>query len=360
MSPSWLLGFIGSSAKTDKLVGRSDHVMGIATGLVGESAGVLVEYKKRIREGDAYPITDEGLKEELGDALWYFVRLVDILEFAPESVCEEEPKRSTALHANPLHEAVALNAASVRVLEAISADYPQENRRELLISVWRCINAVASTSGLSLESIGEENVLKRESRWPTAENYVALFDADFPEEEQLPKYLEVEFRKPAGAPENEIILRCNGLNLGDRLTDNIGDSDDYRFHDIFHFAYAVYLGWSPVLRDLLRCKRKSDSIVDENEDGARAKIIEEAISATVFSRAKELNMYRNVQHVDYDLLKLIRRFVAGFEVSRVPLWQWEKAIIEGYKAFRQLSEYGGGVVTLDIGRRSLVYARSSY
>ena len=159
MLPSWLLEFIGTSGKTDKLIDRPNHLMAIATGLVGESAGVLVEYKKRIREGNAYPITDEGLEEELGDALWYFVRLVDILEFAPESVCEEAPKHSVPLHADRLHEAVALNAASARVLEAISAGGLQENRRELLISVWRCINATTSTSGLSLESIAQQNVL---------------------------------------------------------------------------------------------------------------------------------------------------------------------------------------------------------
>ena len=64
-------------------------------------------------------------------------------------------------------------------------------------------------------------------------------------------------------------LRCNGLNFGDRLTDNIVDPDGYRYHDIFHFAYAVHLGWSPVIRSLLRAKRKSVPATDENEDGGR-------------------------------------------------------------------------------------------
>ena len=42
-----------------------------------------------------------------------------------------------------------------------------------------------------------------------------------------------------------------------------------RFHDIFHLSYAAILGWSPTVRALLRCKRKSDPRVDEVEDGGK-------------------------------------------------------------------------------------------
>ena len=49
---------------------------------------------------------------------------------------------------------------------------------------------------------------------------------------------------------------------------------------MFHFAHAVYLGWSPVLRALLKSKRKSDPRFDENQDGARAQIIEEGVSGS--------------------------------------------------------------------------------
>ena len=301
---SWFLDYINAAARTDKLAGRPDHPMAIASGLVGESGGVLVEFKKRLREGDAYPVSDRELIEEVGDALWYLTRLVDILKFAPEDVFHAGTDVQRPPRSNPLHDAAAMSSASARVLEAVSAHGPREELREMLGLVWTCATTVVFASGLDLKDVLEQNSRKRESRWPTAENYAALFDADCPEEEQLPRCLDVEFRRPAHGPDNVVILRCNGLNLGDRLTDNIKGGDNYRFHDIFHFAYAVYLGWSPVLRSLLRCKRKSDPDDDENEDGARAQIIEEAISATVFARAKELDMYRNVEQVDYDLLKL--------------------------------------------------------
>ncbi len=153
-----------------------------------------------------------------------------------------------------------------------------------------------------------------------------------------------------------LLLRYKGIGIGDQLTDNIQDPDDYRYHDIFHIAYAVFLGWSPVLRKVLRCKRKSVPAVDHNEDGARAGILEEAVSAIVFSRAKQMKYLEGVEQVDYGLLKSIQEFIQGYEVDQVPLWQWEKAILEGYKVFRQLRAEAGGYVSWDIPHRKLSWS----
>src|SRR5207244_18990 len=155
----------------------------------------------------------------------------------------------------------------------------------------------------------------------------------------------------------EILLRSNGIGVGDRVTDNITDPDGYRYHDIFHIAYAVFLGWSPVVRALLRCKRKSKSSVDENQDGARAQIIEEGVAAIVFSRAKKMNFFKGAKQIDYDLLKTIQTFVSGYEVDQIPIWQWELAILEGFRLFRSLQKGPGGTVTWDIGRRTITYTR---
>ena len=181
----------------------------------------------------------------------------------------------------------------------------------------------------------------------------------FDETEQIPRKLDVEFRQIQRGGKNSVLLRCNGLNIGDRLTDNIEHSDFYRFHDVFHLAHAVYRGWSPVVRVLLNCKRKSNRQVDENQDGARARIIEEAVSAVVFSRAKETRFYDGIDHVDYDLLKTVSEFVRGFEVEDVPLWQWEEAILNGYRVFRALRDNGGGTVTAGLVKRNLRYAKPS-
>ena len=75
----------------------------------------------------------------------------------------------------------------------------------------------------------------------------------------------------------------------------------------------------------------------------------------MFSRAKELNLFDGLDHVDFDLLKSIAEFTRGFEVERIPFWQWEKAILEGYRVFQLLKTNKGGSVQLDIVAHALTY-----
>ena len=74
----------------------------------------------------------------------------------------------------------------------------------------------------------------------------------------------------------------NGEQRGNDLTDNAYTPDGYGFHDILHFANAAVLGWSPVLRKLLECKRRTRPKMDEVEDGGRAAVIEEGLAAVVY------------------------------------------------------------------------------
>ena len=143
--------------------------------------------------------------------------------------------------------------------------------------------------------------------------------------------------------------------MGDRLTDNIMRPDDYRFHDVFHYAYAAVLGWSPVLRALFRLKRKSRADVDEGQDGARAALIEEGVATWIFGQAKQLALFEDISTGDLplNLLKGVRSFVAGYEAETCPLWLWEEAILQGYAAFRQLKEQRRGLLRLDVGQRRL-------
>jgi MazG C-terminal domain len=113
-------------------------------------------------------------------------------------------------------------------------------------------------------------------------------------------------------------------------------------------AYAAILGWSPVIRALLKAKRKSNPAVDEAEDGARAILIEEGVSTFIFHHALRLNYFASVRMLDYPLLKTVQDFVRGFEVERCPLWQWEKAILDGFKVFRRLRAERRGIVVADL------------
>ena len=144
--------------------------------------------------------------------------------------------------------------------------------------------------------------------------------------------------------------------IGDDLTDNSDSIDGYRFHDVFHLSYAAILGWSPVTRSNLKCKRKSNPSIDEVQDGGRAIAIEEGISALVFSYAEKHNFLEGVSILDDQLLKIINNMTSySLEVSKCSLHDWEKAILRGYEVWRQVNENQGGIVIVDLDERSLIY-----
>ncbi len=210
--------------------------------------------------------------------------------------------------------------------------------------------SVANRAGIALEDAARGQLHKAMERWPRQRRLPKLRDSRYPAYEQLPRTLAVEIREVQMADNAYFVFqRCNGINVGDRLTDNIADPDEYRFHDVFHYAYAAVLGWSPVTRALYKLKRKSNKKVDDTEDGARAILIEEGISALVFSEAKKNRMFQGVERgkLSFDLLKLIRRFVEGYEVHDMPYWCWEEAILQGFEAFRFLTKNRMGRLVLD-------------
>ncbi|HEV7286173.1 MAG TPA: pyrophosphatase, partial [Kaistia sp.] len=190
------------------------------------------------------------------------------------------------------------------------------------------------------------------------EDWGPLFDDDFPQYEQLPRLMAVEFVERTLGGRTSVVMRYNDVNLGSPLTDNRHEPDDYRYHDVFHLAFAGILGWSPTLRALLRIKRKSRPEVDENEDGARANIIEEGISTWIFNHGLRHNAFANVESLDYGLLKSVHELVRGYEVERRPLWQWERAILEGFRVFRLLQKHRNGTVTIDLRSRTIEFERS--
>ena len=53
-----------------------------------------------------------------------------------------------------------------------------------------------------------------------------------------------------------------------------------------------------MIRALLKVKRKSRPTVDENQDGARAQLVEESVSTWIFSHALELDYFRSINSLD--------------------------------------------------------------
>ena len=120
-----------------------------------------------------------------------------------------------------------------------------------------------------------------------------------------------------------------------------------------HHANMAVLGWSPVMRALLKLKRKSQPKVDEVEDGARAIILEEMVVAFIYSNAKERRYYDNIKHLDSEMLATIKRIVRHLEVGKRRTKDWEQAIQQGYAAFRHLLVKREAILRLDLRKREL-------
>lgn len=350
----WLTTYSRAAARTDRFRDRTDHLLLLATGLYGEAGSILAEIKKMQREATAYPGYRKRVLEEFGDFLWYYVRIAALADpriFRSLSA----PAGRTRSRQRSLTAALDLGANVGHLLRLVQDSRGYE-LSDGIRAVWIALVATADVAGVKLEEASRANLSKIQSRWPSRKVFHPLFDSTGLIEEQLPRSTTIEFLERRRGNRVEVLLRCNGIGVGDRITDNIQGSDGYRYHDVFHIAYAVFLGWSPVIRALLRCKRKSDPAADENQDGARATILEEAIAAIVFSRAKEMHFFKGATQVDYDLLKSIQEFIRGYEVEKVALWQWEVAILEGYRVFRMLGANHGGRISWDLRRRTLIYS----
>ncbi|MBE9141566.1 pyrophosphatase [Nodosilinea sp. LEGE 07088] len=224
-----------------------------------------------------------------------------------------------------------------------------------LVEIFRVLISAADDASISLDKAAKFNIIKVLDRWPINRDWPVLFDSRCDEDEQLPRQILLTFKEKEINGKQYVLQQCRGINIGDRLTDNRTEQDDYRFHDVFHLTYAAILGWSPVLRALFKVKRKSNPEIDENQDGARAILIEEGISTWIFNYGVRYGYLENFQSIDYALLKAIREFVKGYEVEERPLWQWEYSILEGFRIFRELREHRGGIVSADLNAHTIQF-----
>lgn len=218
------------------------------------------------------------------------------------------------------------------------------------------ITTIATLRKLNLTKIAENNLQKTKDRFmPVKPADLKKYDHDFPEKEQFPEEFEIEFRT---VQEKVGIFRTDvepEMQLGDLLTDNVHEEDGYRFHDIFHFGYVAYFGWSPIVRKMLNCKRKSKEDIDQNEDGARAMITEEMISLFIYNHAKDHQLLKYSQSIDTNVLKIVQQMVRQIEVKDRPAKHWEIAILNSYRVFNELRQFNGGRVLVSLKNRKLIY-----
>jgi NTP pyrophosphatase (non-canonical NTP hydrolase) len=226
--------------------------------------------------------------------------------------------------------------------------------REELGDVLWYVSTLAGHFDLTLDDVATANLVKARARWlPSNSVTFKVLDEGFNSEERLPRLLSAEFRNSGPRQRQQLEVLIDGLKLGSTLTDNSYSGDDYRYHDLLHLSFATVLGWSPVLRALLKRKRKSNVLVDEVEDGGRAVAIEEGIAALVFNYARQHSLLKSVERLDWPLLRTCHEMAAHLEVSVRSLNDWEDAILQAFSIWREMKDHNGGTVVCNLDSRCL-------
>ena len=364
-----LTDYMKQVAPTDQL--SADDLQPILLGLFGEVGSIMATAKKFHREKEAYAGYRHAVEEEFGDALWYFTALcrrlnVPVNEILAAAASGEGYASSVAANdlidspishvATPLA-SPELDPALLQLGEAatnlFSIRGSQADPRIGLTTFGDRYLRALNAARVTFAEVVRMNLVKTVGRFlPPDYPNLPDFDRDFKPEEQLPRQFAITIDQRASG---RSYLRMNGVFIGDPLTDNILDPDGYRFHDVFHFAHAAILHWSPTFRALIKHKRKSNAKVDEAQDGGRAVVVEEGLSAWIFARSKALNYFEGQTSLSFDLLKTVQQFIAGYEVEACPLSLWEVAILRGYEVFRQVKSNLGGTIVCDRATRTIEY-----
>jgi NTP pyrophosphatase (non-canonical NTP hydrolase) len=281
------------AADTDILA--SDNELLPLLGLAGEVGQLIAEYKKRQRDKTGYRAFRDEIHEELGDILWYAA-------------------------------------------------------------------ALARHNGFDLDEIARVNLDKTRGLFGTPGQLPPhdLFDTDVPVGQRLPGRLTVTLTETKETTSSGEILQrvrmyCGTQPVGDPLDDNSEHDDAYRYHDVFHVAHMAVLGWSPVMRSLLRRKRSGNPAVDRVQDGGRAIAIEEGLTAYVFTMAAQHSFFTSYAHVPPSVLKTCAKMTAHLEVAARSTSDWHAAILAGYTVFQHVVQNKGGVITADLAQRRLSY-----
>lgn len=372
--PSVLLcDYEAAIVPTDRL--STSNLRPVLMGLFGEVGGIMTSAKKKLREKEAYNKFHSAAVEEFGDALWYFAALARrgnknldaIFLKAVEGVMVTKVVATGCAPGSAIAQVYSINGvngleenllelgtcASALFELARDGGIDEDCSNNLMIRFATSYLKSLKVAEMDLSEVVQRNLEKVLGRFTKFDPVTApTFDMDFMPDEQLPMQFEIHIEQ---RPNGQSYLKWNGVFIGDPLTDNIADPDGYRFHDVFHLAYAAILHWSPVFRALIKHKRKSDKQADETQDGGRAVVVEEGLTAWLFAEAKQLNFFEKQDTISFDTLKIVHQFVQGYEVEQCRLNLWEYAILEGYKVFRQVRQSNGGIIVGDRSNRTITF-----
>lgn len=365
-----LTSYIELVKETNKFT--SDKALfGAQMGLFSEVGSLVSLLKKKLLNNDSNDHSNELVIEEMGDIFWYFtlitiVESIDLYELINDIDPYDKHESTvfiTGIKTRPFIKVKSKESISDTQLlfndliihtTSLSKDTASEKIERFLNIYLKMMEFL----NLDLLSIVENNTFKIRNRFvPIEELYLPLlsFDSTFSKDEQLPVEFEVHIvEKPNG----KAYLKWNDVFIGSALNDNHQENDNYKYHDVFHLAFAAILHWSPTFRALIKHKRKSDPSLDETQDSGRPIVIEEGLSAWLFSISKQKGIdFTKESSISYDLLKTIQIFIRGYEVEKCPLQLWVKAIIQGYTVFNQVVENKGGIIIGNRRERTLKFRK---
>ena len=332
--------------------------------MYGEIGELLTIAKKKYRESYIFA-ERQNIIESLGDVFWYLCCLINRLNldlnnsfnhFLNKNKIDldkwqknlsSEDKKVLIFEENHLLKNLGKLAGNFLCKESLA--------KEEIFLFSKYFFALVITYEVNFNKVLDANYEKISSRFIKYKKSDLLdFDEKFPEFERLPKNFKIEFVEKQ---KKVIAMRWNGVFIGDPLSDNSSQPDGYRFHDVFHFSYAAMLHWSPTFRGLIKHKRKSDSDIDKSQDGGRAIVVEEGLSAWIFNIAKENKLFEDTKRLPFDMLKNISQIVDGLEVEQCPMLLWEETILKGYEVFRKVKKNNGGIIIGDRTKRTISYRK---
>lgn len=406
---------VGSSDKTKE---NENSKKILFLGLIGELGSLFSECKKTYRDGSENRYQErEKLEAEIGDCLWYITAIsirydldlrVDVIgrniDFSmgsencsedtrvqleeklksfssqlPEEFGEyqdiawmtaaddyrtNDDKCLQALIRNSSH---LMRYISIKGME--EGDETVSRLERLLGNLLWYLSVFCTVKKVDLNVVAKKNHLKTISRWNVDySTRTKRLDRKDSVEERFPEIMTFELSENSQG-RTQIYYSDQRVKIGDPLDDNSHIEDGYRFHDAFHLAFAAILTWSPVLRKMLRSGEGRElnrnknfhrykSVKNDIEDGARARIIEEAIAKIIHSHAVDVDpnfLFSRKDVISTELLEQIKSYTTHLEVFHVKLWEWENAIKEACKLFIFLKQNRGGEVTLDLKKREINY-----
>lgn len=319
-APLNLADYSALATETDQEISAGVDPLSLSVpmlGLAGEVGTLLVEEKKRYRRDSEVEDWPSFIAIELGDLLWYTAAVARHARLGLDEVATRDLKRAA--------QSSSLNSVDTQQKSSFDEGCPATERIPRQLHLRFQERTVGGQGAVTMTLLGAT---------PNA----------FP-----------NGPIPRGSDKFQG-FKVGGI-LGNEVTDNSRRVDAYRYHDAIHLGFLAVLGWSPNLRSLLQVKRKSDSTIDETEDGARAIFAEEGIAAILAKQATLSRQFEAPNLVPEDILDLIALVVEDLEVSILPYRLWREAISQGFTVMRQLSEAGGGYVLADLDARTLQYSK---